>query len=98
MEQKLKPLNDVVLIEKDMPHETASGIALPESYKDPAGTDSGRVVSINWRYINEYGIAVLPQVAVDDRVLFLRKHGIVVKGSKTMVAVRQENLLAVYEE
>lgn len=93
----LFPLRDVVVIERDKNDESTGGIALVESYKDPAGTDTGVVQSINNSYQNEHGVWLFSNVHVQDRVLFLRKHGIAVKGSKTMVVVRYENLLAVLE-
>lgn len=93
---KLIPINDVVIIEKDV-EKTAGGIELLDSYKDPAGTDTGTVVNLRGDYKNEHGVLFSTDVYISQRVLFLRKHGIAVKGSKTLVAVRYENLLAVIE-
>lgn len=94
----LIPLNDVVIIEKDIETERG-GILVPESMKDPAGTDTGTVVSVNNSYLNGQGMRIHINGFVDagSRVLYLRKHGIAVKGSKTQVCVRYENLLAVIE-
>lgn len=90
------PLRDVVIIEKDVETERG-GIIVPESMKDPAGTDTGVIRSINARWtVGEcYEYA---EVKVGQRVLFLRKHGIAIKGSKTLLAVRYANLLAVVED
>lgn len=92
------PINDVVVIKRDKTDETPGGIQLLDSHKDPAGTDTGTVLSINNCYKNEHGVWFdTTEVKVGDRVLFMRKHGITVKGSKTDVVVRYPNLLAVLE-
>ena len=95
----LVPLRDVVVIEIDKTDETPGGIALLESHKDPAGTDSGRIVSISSGWPTEHG-HVKPDAMLDRgvKVLFMRKHGIAVKGNKRLVCCRYENLLAVIEE
>lgn len=91
------PVRDVVIIEKDVDKEAGS-IQLLDSYKDPAGTDTGAVLALNNCYRNDQGVWVdTNEVKAGDRVLFLRKHGIAVKGSKTQVCVRYANILAVLE-
>jgi len=96
---RLSTLRDSVLVERDEQQATESGIALLDSHKDPAGTETGRVVSLKKSYQNmETGVWFYTQVMVGDRVLFARKHGIAVKGSKTQVVVKYENLLAVFVE
>lgn len=95
----LIPLRDVVIIEKDKVDETDGGIVLLDSHKDPAGTDTGTVLYMRSTYINTEGFRrEQNDVKPGQRVLFLRKHGIAIKGSKTQVCVRYENLLAVYED
>lgn len=94
----ITPLGDVVIIEKDKTDESSGGIALLDSHKDPAGTDTGVVVAYKHSYRNPQGVWFQTQVEVGQRVLFLRKHGIAIKGSKTAVAVRYENLLAIIED
>jgi chaperonin GroES len=92
------PLRGVVIVEVQPQHETAAGIQLLDSHKDPAGTEQGKVVSIRSSYITDAGYRVDPEVRKGDVVLFARKHGIAVKGSKTLQCVRYENLLAVIED
>lgn len=98
-EMKLNPIRDVVIIERDPRNDkSAGGIELPVSYKDdPAGTDEGVVVAVNRAYTNENGTWHSTDCFVGDRVIFMKKHAIAVKGSKTMVCVRNVNLLAVVE-
>lgn len=92
------PLRDVVIIERDSTETTIGGIVLTESYKDPAGTDTGEVLSLNNAYYTIDGTwRHIEGVQTGDRVLFMRKHAIAIKGSKTQVIVRYENLLAVLE-
>lgn len=94
---KLTPLYDIIIIEKDVETERG-GIIVPESMKDPAGTDTGKVLSCRPSYTNEHGVVrTTIDIRIGDKVLFARKHGIAIKGSKTQVAVRYENLLAVIE-
>lgn len=97
----LIPLRDVVIIELDDELEVGGGIVLPESVKDPAGTQSGTIRNINFKYRTndtDSDWTYQREVTVGDRVLFLRKHGIVIKGKKKHVCVRYENLLAVFED
>lgn len=92
----LHPLRDVVVIELDKTDETPGGIQLLDSHKDPAGTDTGTVLALNKSYTNVEGVCLyIERVVPGDKVLFMRKHGIAIKGNKGMVAVRYENLLAV---
>lgn len=93
----MTPLNDVVIIKRDNATETSSGIQLLDSHKDPAGTETGKVVAVNGSYISEHGNRHYTDVVEGQRVLFLRKHAVVVKGSKELVTVRYGNLLAVLE-
>ena len=90
----LHPLRDVVVIELDKTDHHGS-IQLLDSHKDPAGTDTGTVLSLKRSHIHEQGYTVITEVMPGDKVLFMRKHGIAIKGNKGMVAVRYENLLAV---
>jgi hypothetical protein len=71
-----------------------------DSHKDPAGTEIGRVVDYLEIYTNEHGIDILTSTHLHKgaKVLFARKHGIAIKGSKTLQCVRYENLLAVIED
>lgn len=93
----ITPLNDVVIIRKDKENERGGAIELLDSFKDPAGTETGTVVAIKTKYINEYGTAIYPETERDEKVLFLRKHGIAIKGEKELVCVRYNNILAVIE-
>lgn len=92
------PLRDVVIVEVAKTSETESGIQLLDSHKDPAGTEIGKVMKIRTSYHNEHGSYIGIEVNAGDSVLFARKHGIAIKGSKTLQCVRYENLLAVIEE
>lgn len=94
----MTPLNDIVIVELDS-EKTAGGIELLDSYKDPAGTVTGVVKAVNANYINSAGVKLSTMhVRHGDRVLFARKHGIVIKGKDRMACVHFENLLAVMEE
>jgi co-chaperonin GroES (HSP10) len=95
----LIPLRDVVVIEIDKTDETPGGIQLLDSHKDPAGTDTGKVVHIRQSYYIPGNLNIVcTDVVPGAKVLFMRKHGIAVKGNKRLVCCRYENLLAVIEE
>lgn len=91
----IKPIRDWLLIEPDKETQTASGIQLPEAYKEPGGTASGVVVGIGPGIVgNDWSMAA----NIGERVLFLRKHGIPTKlAGKNYLMVRDEQLLAVIE-
>jgi chaperonin GroES len=92
----LKPVRDWLLVEPDKETQTASGIQLPEAYKEPGGTSSGHVVSFDEDYLRDDD-EWMPVHA--DHIVFLRKHGIAVKHEgKNYLMVKDENVMAVIEE
>lgn len=95
---KLHPIRDVVVIERVEDGKSAGGIELLDSHKDPAGTDTGVVIAVERAYISDSGAWINIDCKVGEKVLFMRKHAITVKGSKTLVCVRNANVLAVVEE
>lgn len=94
----LIPLRDNVIIRRDKDEKSAGGIELLDSHKDPAGTEYGTVAVVNPSYYNSEGRTLYTSVKEEERVLFMRKHAVVIKGHKDLVAVKYDNLIAVLAE
>lgn len=75
-----------------------AGLILLDSTKDPGGVNSGRVVAAQSSYTNNEGIRVSVYMDIGDHILFMRKHGILVKHEgRNLLMVRDENVMAVFE-
>ncbi|HLA83388.1 MAG TPA: co-chaperone GroES [Thermoguttaceae bacterium] len=93
----IEPLGDRVVVERESAESvTAGGIVLPDSAQDKPSR--GKVVSVgNGRMLDD-GARGKMQVKKGDRVLFSTYAGEDFKlGSRELVLVREEDILAVIE-
>ena len=92
---KLKPLSDRVVIRRvDSEAVTKGGIVIPDAAAEKA--DQGTVLAVGPGKRNEAGELNPVDVAVDDRVLFGKFSGQVVKvDGEELLVLKEEDILAV---
>jgi chaperonin GroES len=94
-ELKLRPLGDRVWVEPiEQEETTASGIILPETAKEKP--QEGNVLAVGPGLLNDKGERQVPEVKVDDRVLFAKYSGTEIKqeGTKYLI-MRETDILAI---
>ena len=94
---KIEPLGDRVVVEReDAETVTAGGIVLPDSAQDKP--TRGKVASVGAGRLLDDGTRSKMQVKKGDRVLFSSYAGEDFKlGSRELVLIREEDILAVIE-
>lgn len=94
----IKPVRDWLLVEPDE-FKGPAGLILLDSTKDPGGVNSGHVVAQGPGHIEPDGMYTDFSAGVGDHILFMRKHGILVKHEgRNLLMVRDENVMAVFED
>ena len=95
--QKLQPLGDRVVVERDESEEvTAGGIVLPDTAKDKPAR--GKIISVGDGRLLEDGTRAPFQVKVGDHVWVSLYAGEVFEmDDRELVLMREEDILAVIE-
>jgi chaperonin GroES len=94
---KLQPLGERVVVERDESEEkTAGGILLPDTAKDKPAR--GKIVSVGNGRLLENGTRSVLQVKVGDRVIFSSYAGETFKvDDGELLLMREDDILAVLE-
>jgi chaperonin GroES len=94
---KLQPLGERVVVERDESEEkTAGGILLPDTAKDKPAR--GKIVSVGNGRLLENGTRSILQVKVGDRVIFSSYAGETFKVEDgELLLMREDDILAVLE-
>ncbi len=92
---KLQPLGDRVLVEREESEErTAGGIVLPDKARDKS--KRGKVLSVGNGKLNKDGKRIPPTVKLGDLVLFSGYSGEEIKfDGKEVLLIREDDILAV---
>lgn len=96
MSQKLRPLQDRVIVKRINETKTASGIVIPESVAEKP--DQGEILAVGPGKKDDKGQAIALDVKVGDRILFGKYAGKGVKiDGEELLVVREEDILAVVQ-
>ena len=94
---KLQPLGDRIVVQREASEEkTAGGIVLPDTAKDKPAR--GTVLSVGEGRVLENGKRSVPQLKVNDRVIFSSYAGETFKmEDEELLLMREEDVLAVID-
>jgi chaperonin GroES len=98
MAEKLRPLHDRVVVERENPEKTtASGIVIPDAAAEKP--DQGMVIAVGQGKRSDKGDLIAMNVKVGDRILFGKYSGQTVKiAGKELLVMREEDIFAVVEK
>ncbi len=95
MSNKLRPLNDRIIIKPLTETKTASGIVIPGAAAEKP--EQGEVLAVGPGKKDEKGVAVALDVKVGDRVLFGKYAAQTLKvDGEELLVIREEDVLAVF--
>lgn len=94
---QLKPLNDRIVVKRiDAETITKAGIVIPDTATEKP--DQGKVLAVGRGKRDNEGAYIPLDVKINDRVLFNKYSGTVVKnGSDELLVLREDDILAVVE-